>query len=171
MDISQKEIQSMKEIVDTCVRVPLFTYEMQQNAPRPEGEYAAVKCVSSFNPGFDEVRTVEINGEECIRYRGVRILTFVIVFSREGPEYIDYDNSFFRPDVLAKCKQEGFAALGKEALSLASIALETNWEVRHGIKMQFNVLREQISQTGIMSDAIVGGKFYDGNTVINTKGK
>lgn len=170
MDINDKEIQAMKEIVDVAVGIPLFTYEMQQNAPRPQGEYAAVKCYSSSNPGYDETRIVAINGEDMFRTRGIRILTFYILFSRDGQEYIDFDNSFYRPDVQAKMREHGFAALGKEALNLATVQLETNWEPRNGVKMQFNVLREQISQIGSMANAVVGGKFIDGDQVIEIKG-
>ncbi|QIS79319.1 tail completion [Pantoea phage vB_PagM_SSEM1] len=170
MDINDKEIQAMKEIVDVAVGIPLFTYEMQQNAPRPQGEYAAVKCYSSSNPGYDETRIVAINGEDMFRTRGIRILTFYILFSRDGQEYIDFDNSFYRPDVQAKMREHGFAALGKEALNLATVQLETNWEPRNGVKMQFNVLREQISPIGSMANAVVGGKFIDGDQVIEIKG-
>lgn len=170
MDVQDIEIQSMKEIVDIAVGIPLFTYEMQQNAPRPQGEYAAVKCTSSFNPGYDECRIIDVNGEEMFRSRGVRILTFNILFSREGEEYIKYDNSYYRPDVIAAMKQRGFAALGKQALNLASVTLETNWEVRQGLIAQFNVLRESITPVGTMSNASVGGKFIDGDQVITIKG-
>ncbi|AEJ81448.1 tail completion [Erwinia phage vB_EamM-Y2] len=170
MDINDKEIQAMKEIVDVAVGIPLFTYEMQQNAPRPQGEYAAVKCYSSSNPGYDETRIVDINGADMFRTRGIRILTFYILFSRDGQEYIDFDNSFYRPDVQAKMREHGFAALGKEALNLATVQLETNWEPRNGVKMQFNVLREQISPIGSMANAVVGGKFIDGDQVIEIKG-
>lgn len=170
MDINKKEVQAMKEIVDVAVGIPLFTYEMQQNAPRPQGEYAAVKCYSSSNPGYDETRIVSINGEDMFRTRGIRILTFYILFSRDGQEYIDFDNSFFRPDVQDKMREHGFAALGKEALNLATVQLETNWEPRNGVKMQFNVLREQISQIGSMANAVVGGKFIDGDQVTEIKG-
>ncbi|WJN64311.1 putative tail completion protein [Erwinia phage Orgeat] len=170
MDINDKEIQAMKEIVDVAVGIPLFTYEMQQNAPRPQGEYAAVKCYSSSNPGYDETRIVDVNGADMFRTRGIRILTFYILFSRDGQEYIDFDNSFYRPDVQAKMREHGFAALGKEALNLATVQLETNWEPRNGVKMQFNVLREQVSPIGSMANAVVGGKFIDGDQVIEIKG-
>lgn len=170
MDVNEIEIQSMKEIVDIAVGIPLFTYEMQLNAPRPQGEYAAIKCTSSFNPGYDENRVVTINGQEMFRSRGVRVLTFNIMFSREGEEYIKYDNSYYRPDVLAAMKQRGFAALGKQALNLASVTLETNWEVRQGLIAQFNVLRESITPIGIMDNASVGGKFIEGDKVITIKG-
>lgn len=169
MDVQQIEIDAMKEIVDTCVGIPLFTYEMQVNAERPKGPYAAIKCMSSFNPGMDETSIVEVDGVDMFRSRGIRILTFMIMFSREGQEYIDFDNSFWRPDVYQVCKKNNFAALGKEALNLSSITLETNWEFRQGIKMQFNVLREQLSPVGTMSYAHVGGKFIDGNQVINVQ--
>ena len=171
MDVRQIEMQAMKEIVDVCVGIPLFTYEMQvADAPRPSGEYAAVKCLSSLNPGFDETRTVTIGGVEYFRTRGIRILTFAILFSRVGDEYMKFDNSFYRPDVLAKLSQVKFAAMGKTPLDLASLTLETNWEFRQGIKMQFNVLREDLAPVGIMDDAIVGGKFIDGDKVITIKG-
>lgn len=170
MDIRKSELRAMKEIIDVCVGIPKFTYEMQLNAGRPPGEYAAIKCLSSFNPGFDENRIVTIGGEEMFRSRGIRILTFAIMFSREGDEFIKFDNSFYRPDVQAKCRKEKFAALGKEALNLASLTLETNWEPRQAVKMQFNILREDLSPIGTMSDAYVDGTFYDGNSVIHTKG-
>ena len=67
-------------------------------------------------------------------------------------------------------KQRKFAALGKTPLDLASITLETNWEFRQGVKMQFNILRESLSPIGVMSDAYVGGKFIDGDKVITIKG-
>lgn len=172
MDVNEVEIQSMKEIVDVCVQIPLFTFHMQENAPRPHGEYAAIKCISSVNPGFDEIKILDNpDGTQSFRTRGLRILTFYILFSREGQEYIDFDNSFYRPDVNQKLREVKFAAMGKEALNLATVQMETNWEVRKGVKMQFNVMREQITQVGTMSDASVGGKFYDGNTVVTIEGK
>jgi len=36
--------------------------------------------------------------------------------------------------------------------------------------MQFNVLREDLAPVGIMDNAIVGGKFIDGDKVITIKG-
>lgn len=170
MDIRKEELQAMKEIVDVCVGIPQFTYEMQQNAPRPPGDYAAIKCLQSLNPGFDESRIVTIDGQDVYRTRGIRILTFAILFSREGDEFIKFDNSFYRPDVQAILKQKKFAALGKTTLDLASVTLETNWEIRQGVRMQFNILREDISTIGIMDDANVEGKFIDGDQVITTKG-
>ena len=169
MDIRKEEIQAMKEIVDVCVGIPQFTYAMQLNAERPKGDYAAVKCVSSLNPGYDENKIIEVNGVDHYRTRGIRVLTFYILFSREGDEFIKFDNSFYRLDVQAKLKQEKFAALGKEPLNLATIQMETNWEVRQAVKMQFNIIREDLSPIGVMSGAYVGGNFYDGNSLITTK--
>lgn len=170
MDVRANEIQAMKELVDLAVGIPLFTYEMQQNAPRPSGEYAAIKCTSSVNPGCDESKIVDVNGVEMFQTKGVRILTFQIVFSREGDEYIKYDNSYFRPDVIAFMKQRGLCALAKQALNLASLTLETNWEFRQGIVAQFNVIRIDQTPIGIMDDASVGGKFIEGDIVTVIKG-
>lgn len=170
MDVRASEIQTMKEFVDLAVGIPLFTYEMQKNAPRPSGEYAAIKCTSSVNPGCDESKIVDVNGVEMFQTKGVRILTFQIVFSREGDEYIKYDNSYFRPDVIAFMKQRGLCALAKQALNLASLTLETNWEFRQGIVAQFNVLRIDQTPIGIMDDASVGGKFIEGDIVTEIKG-
>lgn len=167
MTVDEIEMQSMKELVDLAVGIPLFTYEMLQNAPRPTGEYAAVKCKSSINPcGADETSIVTVGGVDKFRSVGVRVLTFYVLFSREGQEYIDFDNAFVRPDVKAFMKQKKFCVLGKQALSLATIQMETNWEPRQGIQIQINVLRETLSDIGTMSNANVGGKFYDGNTVV-----
>lgn len=172
MDIYQTEIDAMKEIVDTCVGIPLFTYEMQQNAPRPSGEYAAVKCTSSLNPGYDETRLVEdAEGNVIFKTVGIRVLTFIIVFSRNGDEYVKFDNSFYHPNVQRKLREHGFAALGKTTLDLSSLTLETNWEFRQAIKMQFNVKRESTSVVDEMAYASVDGIFFDGDRAIELKGK
>lgn len=164
------EMRAIKEIIDTCVGQPLFTYEAQLNAERPKGNYAAVKCIRSLNPGFDEVRTVvSENDETCLLTRGVRILTFDIMFNRDGEEYIKFDNSFYRTDVMAVLKKWKFAALGKETLNLASLVLETNWEVRKAVRMQFNCIREEVSKIDSMDGAKVFGTFYDGKRVISVK--
>lgn len=171
MDVQALEMQSIKAIVDQAVGINRFSYEMLENAPRPPGDYAGIKCLSSLNPGFDEITILDNeDGTQSFRTRGIRILTFQIIFSRDGQEYINFDNAFYRPDVRAKLRELKFAALGKTTLNLATVQMETNWEVRKAVKMEFNVLREQISPIGIMSDAYVGGEFYDGNTAITIKG-
>lgn len=158
MDVQQQEIQAMKEIVDVCVGTPLFTYEAQINAQRPSGDYAAIKCISSTNPGFDERREIIENGSLFFLTRGIRILKFHIMFSRDGQEYINFDNSFYRQDVRSKMREHGFAAMGKTSLDLATTQLETNWEIRKAVVMEFNVIREQRSTIGIMTDAIIGSR-------------
>lgn len=167
--IYDDDIQAMKDIVDVCVGIPRFSYEMQVNAPRPADNYAAIKCISSENPGFDETKIETRNGEEVFVTKGIRILTFYILFSRRGSEYVKFDNSFYRPDVLAILKKKGFATLDKKPLNLASLTLETNWEFREGIQIKFNVLREDVMNIGTMSNAHVGGIFYDGNEPIIIK--
>lgn len=170
-DVREKEMQTMKEMVDMAVGIPQFTYAMMvPDAPRPAGEYAAVKCTESLNPcGADETSYVTVNGQDMFRSKGIRVLTFYVLFSREGDEYINFDNAFVRPDVIAFMKANGFAVMGKQPLSLATIQMETNWESRAGVKIQFNVLRETSSPIGTMSNASVGGKFYDGNSVVTIK--
>lgn len=165
MDIQAKEMLAIKKIVDVAVGIPKFTYDAQINAPRPSGNYAVVKCLDSFNPAFDEIKvgTNEL-GQTTYTTVGVRVLTFDILFNRDGQEYIDFDNSFYRPDVQAECKKHKMFPLGKEPLRLASLTLETNWEVRKGIRIQFNVMRTQTSTVGTMSGADINGEFYDGNT-------
>lgn len=170
IDVSNSEMQAMKKIVDVCVGIENFTYAMQKNAPRPVGEYAAIKCTSSLNPGFDESRMEVRAGKNCYVTRGVRVLTFQIIFSRDGSDFIKFDNSFFRPDVQQVLKKFKFAAMGKTTLDLASLTLETNWEARHAVKMQFNVLREDVMELGTMSDARIDGKFIDGDKVITKQG-
>ncbi|QFG06683.1 tail completion [Proteus phage Myduc] len=165
MDIQKEELLAIKKIVDQAVGIPNFSYEAQLNAPRPSGNYAVIKCLESMNPAFDEIKIgSNEKGETTYTTVGIRVLTFDIMFNRDGQEYIDFDNSFYRPDVQAVCKKYKMFPLGKEPLKLASLTLETNWEVRKGIRMQFNVKREQMSVVGTMSGADIRGEFFDGNT-------
>lgn len=167
MDVRQSEILAMKRLVDLGVGIRRFTYEAQmQDAPRPTGEYAMVKCRSSLNPGYDETDLLEVNGVMTYRTKGVRILTFDIVFSRVGDEYIKFDNCFGRPDVRSFTEKNRIAVLDKKALELASVVLETNWEFRQALRMSVNVLRIDDAPVGIMDNANVGGIFVDGETTI-----
>jgi len=163
IDIQDTELQGMLEIVDKAVGIERFAYPMYLNAPRPPVEnYAAVRCRLSVNPGLDERKyTQNDDGTLTFKTMGIRILTFDILFVREGNEVVDFDNSFYRPDVKALMKRHGFAGpLLKMPTSLSNINLETNWEIRRGITCQFNVRRIQESIIGSISEVKVNGELF-----------
>lgn len=170
-DIQRNEIIGMMEIVDQAVRIPRFAYPMYQGAPRPPIEnYAAVRCKHSLNPGYDKQEYIECEGGLIFRTVGIRILTFDIMFIRDGNEIVDFDNAFYRPDVKAVMRKHGFAGpLLKSPTNLNNTDLETNWEIRKGITCQFNVIRSQESKIDRMSDAKVGGLFIADNKQIKIK--
>lgn len=170
MDIQAKELQAMKDIVNLAVNIPGFAYPMYINATRPPGEYAGVRCFNSINNCEDEVRYTEVGGDTVLTTSGIRVLTFDILFSRDGQEYIDFDNAFYRPDVLDKCEKLGFGFMTKSPLDLANINLETNWEIRRAVRVTFNVLRGLTQTVGTMSFANVDGKFIDGDKTLIIKG-
>ncbi|MBI0275412.1 hypothetical protein I6H07_06130 [Hafnia alvei] len=144
---------------------------MYVNAPRPSGDYAAVRCRQSRNPGFDSQKYKD-NPEGGLVFvtEGIRILTFDILFVREGNELVMFDNSFYRPDVKQVMRKHGFAALSKYPTNLRNINLETNWEVRTGITCEFNVLRYSECIIDEMSGAKINGDFVADNKNIIIKG-
>ncbi|MFZ4217059.1 phage neck terminator protein [Enterobacter ludwigii] len=157
----------MLEIVNKAVGIPNFAFPMYVNAPRPPADnYAAVRCKNSHNPGFDEVRHIDKGGKLLLRTSGVRILTFDILFVREGNEIVNFDNAFFRPDVKSLMRLYGFAGpLFKGATNLSNADLESNWEIRRGITCEFNVLRTQTTEITSMSDAQVRGTMFSDNKI------
>ncbi|MBG6242986.1 MAG: hypothetical protein EKE20_14710 [Candidatus Symbiopectobacterium sp. Dall1.0] len=168
MDILKNEILAVMDIVDVAVGIDKFTYPMYVNAKRPEGNYAAVRCASSKNPGFDSQRVVSNpDDSDCLLFitEGIRILTFDVLFSREGDEVVKFDNAFYRPDVHAVMAKHKFAALNKYPTELKNISLETNWEIRTGITVEFNVIRKDISKVDEMTNAKVSGIFVDDNKI------
>jgi hypothetical protein len=165
------EVEALKKIVDVAVRIPRFTYEMQENAPRPKGNYAAIKYLKSENPGFDEIDVTDNeDGTQTMKTVGIRIITAQIMFMRDGEEYINFDNAFYREDVKAVLRELGMAALDKETLNLATLQYETNWEVRKAVKMRFSIIRTQESTIHRMDGATILGEFYDGKNSIKTRG-
>lgn len=147
------------QIVDVAVRKERFTYPMYLNAPRPPNDsYAAVRCRRSINPGFDE-RKIITNPEGGLLFKtvGIRVLTFDILFVKEGQDDVEFDNSFYRPDVKLVMRKHGFAALNKYPTDLKNINLESNWEIRRGITCEFNVIRSQEQPIDQMSNADVSG--------------
>lgn len=167
MDIREIELLKMLHLVDTCVRVPKYTYLMQQNAPRPKGHYGCIKCISSTAPGRDHIEYINEEDKFIICITGIRVVLFDILFSRNGQEYIDFDSSFYRPDVHDKMKELGLFFMEKTPLSLHSLPYETHWEFRQGIRVKLNILREHIGESNRMYNAFVKGKYIETPNVID----
>lgn len=144
----QKDVLAIQKIVDVGLRRKKYSYPMYKNAPRPDGDYAAIRLISSRNPGYDKVETVFSNGRNVMRTTGIRILTFDVLFSRDDEEVIELDNCFFRQDVLEEMRKYGYLLMHKTSVDNETIALETNWEVRAGIRLMFNALRVQETEVG-----------------------
>ena len=66
-------------------------------------------------------------------------------------------------------KEEKFGGVGKEGLNVGRIEMERNWEVGEGVKMELNIIGEELSGMGVMCKGYVGGKLYDGNRVMRRK--
>jgi len=129
-------------MVDMALGKPKYTYPMYENAPRPEGAYAAVKYISEENPGIDTVKMSDETGTIVQTARGIRIITYDIMFSRDDVEAVIFDSSFTRPDIKDFMITEGLALLWKQPIDNKNISRETSWEVRTGIRVQFNIIRE-----------------------------
>lgn len=162
-------ILGIQKIVDTAVRVPKYSYPMYQNAPRPPSEkFAAIRFVSSRNPGYDNIiHYTSVNGELMQKTEGVREIMFDILFNRDDTDVVRFDNSFFRPDIQQVCHEVNLELLRKKPTDLRTRSLETNWEIRTGITCIFSAIVTDEVVIGYVDEANMNGTFIDdkGNAI------
>lgn len=166
MDI---DVQNVQKIIDQCVLKPKYSYPMFKNAPRPAVEaYAAVRPISTLSPGYDEYENDydEATDEFVFRTKGIRILTFEVLFSRDDVDADFFNNSFYRQDVLDLMKKLGMVLINKFPLNVRTLALESQWEVRTGVRLDFNVIRIQETRTPRIIEAEINGEYQVEDVVV-----
>lgn len=165
MDI---DVQKVQKIIDQCVLKPRYSYPMFKNAPRPPVDaYAAVRLMGTYSPGYDEVENKfdPTTDEFVFTTKGFRILSFDVLFSRDDVDVDFLNNSFFRPDVLDLMRQLKMVLISKGPILVKTLTLESQWEVRTAIRLDFNVIRNQTTRIPRIVKAHIHGEFQEGNTV------
>jgi hypothetical protein len=127
------------KVVDTAVCQPRYTYPMKRNAPRPDGDYAAIQIAKTIPIGVDFVQMVEYQGEDVQVVTGARVLEVDVLFSRDEDKYFLFHSSFNRQDVINKCDSLGLGFQQMKEVNIKDLTLETDWEVRKAFKVYFNV--------------------------------
>lgn len=161
MDI---DVQRVQKIIDQCVLKPRYSYPMFKNAPRPPVDaYAAVRQMGTYSPGYDQVNNdYDPKTDEFVfTTRGFRILSFDVLFSRDDVDVDFLNNSFFRPDVLALMKKLGMVLISKGPILVKTLTLESQWEVRTAIRLDFNVIRNQVTRIPRIAEANIHGDYQE----------
>lgn len=169
MDIDVKKVQ---KIIDQCVLKPRYSYPMFKNAPRPPVDaYAAVRLMGTYSPGYDEVENKfdPVADEFIFTTKGFRILSFDVLFSRDDVDVDFLNNSFYRPDVLDLMRKLGMVLISKGPILVKTLALESQWEVRTAIRLDFNVIRNQVTRIPRIVGAVIDGGFQEGSVSIPIK--
>ncbi|MGF6139041.1 phage neck terminator protein [Pseudomonas laurylsulfatiphila] len=164
MDI---DVQKVQKIIDQCVLKPRYSYPMFKNAPRPPvAAYAAVRLMGTYSPGYDEVdnKFDEGTDEFVFTTKGFRILSFDVLFSRDDVDVDFLNNSFYRPDVLDLMKKLGMVLISKGPILVKTLTLESQWEVRTAIRLDFNVIRTQVTRIPRIVKAHIQGEFQEAET-------
>lgn len=161
----KSDLRVIQEMVDIAVGIPRFTYQMNRNAPRPQGEYAAVRLSKTHKPGYDKIEYIDSPFGVMFKTTGVRILDFDILFSRDDEESDTFNNAFHRPDIREYMESKGYALMGNFPLNIKDKKFETDWEPRTGVTIRVSTVRTQ--ETFIESiDAVeVNGDYNEGDMV------
>lgn len=166
MDI---DVQKVQKIIDQCVLKPRYSYPMFKNAPRPPvAAYAAVRLMGTYSPGYDEVENkYDVATDEFIfTTKGFRILSFDVLFSRDDVDVDFLNNSFYRPDVLEIMRKLGMVLISKGPINVKTLTLESQWEVRTAIRLDFNVIRMQTTRIPRIVQAVITGEYQESETTV-----
>ena len=155
-------VVAMQKIIDVAVGKPRYSYPMYQNAPRPSEEpFAAIRVIAVRSPCYDEVTYYEKNGKLIQKTEGNREVMIDILFNRDSgyTDVTKFDNSFFRPDVIAVCDQVEMYLLRKKPTNLRTRSLESNWEIRTGITCIMSTLQVDEIELGFVDEFNIDGEF------------
>lgn len=160
-----KDVQNLQKIIDTGLLKPRYSYPMFKNAPRPPVDaYAAVRMMGTFSPGYDQVEKEydEEKDDFVFRTRGIRILSFDVLFSRDDEDVDFFNNCFYRPDVLDVCATLGMSLISKGPIKVKTLTHESQWEVRTAMRLDFSVVRVQETRTNRITAVSIKGTYNEG---------
>lgn len=160
-----KDLRVVQKMVDIAVGIERFTYQMNRNAPRPNGEYAAIRLHKTHKPGYDKIEYIDGPFGLVHRTTGIRILEIDILFSRDDEEADTFNNSFHRPDIREYMEKNGYALMHSFDLNLRDRKFETDWEPRTGTTILVSTIRTQDTDVTPIDVIEVKGVFNEGNTV------
>lgn len=158
-----KDVLAVQKIVDSAVGKPRFAYPANNNAKRPDGEYATVKQLIDKAIGFDEVSHYSENGKFYMKVTGLRIVEYAILFSRDDEEIRVFDQGLYTPQAQQAWKDFGHVVMWKERIDNKTTLLETSWETRAGLLLRCNVKRTLITEVDRIAHVIAEGTFQEGD--------
>lgn len=165
----KNETDLLKGLVDIAVEKQRYTYPMLVNSARPEGDYAAVKYIDQTNPGTDNIEYVN-DGTNVVQITsGIRVMKYWVLFSRDDVEAEALQNCIYRPDVQDYLFGNRMGLMGISKLKNESLTLETNWEVRTGFEVLFNVKRTVRTVLSTINAVEINGQYHEPPLVIDMK--
>jgi len=157
------QIKAMQQLVDLALGKPKYTYQMNRNAPQPKGPFAAVRFVSSTNPGYDDIKYIENELGLFMKTAGVRLMVFDILFSHEDDNIVLFDDAFYRPDIHALAHKLGISLMSKMRLTNKDIVLDTDWATREGVRVTTSITREYLTPIDLIEHVDVKGQYSEGD--------
>jgi len=161
----KEDVHRMMKIVDKCLLKEKFSYPMNRNAPQPDKPFAAVRLAFTHVYGYDKREYYENEVGYFMKTTGLRKLEFDILFSHDDVDPDDFRNSFYRPDVLQLCKESGLVVMGTRNLNNRDKTFETDWATRTGVRVDCNVVREQITPIEYFNVVEIEGDYNEGEHV------
>jgi len=160
------DVVKAQKLVDKALGKHKYTYPTQLNAQKPKPPFASVKKLAEINPGIDRVR-IEEKDDGIIQYtEGVRLIDMEVLFTEGAEEQSMFAASFKRDDILDFMRKEDFAVLNHEPITNNTLKLETNWEIRDGLRITCMVRRSYAHPISQVDTAEVNGVYNEADTEI-----
>jgi len=161
----------IRDVINLVLVTSDFAIRGKQDAPRPEGNYAAVEFMSDTGLGWEQQelvdRTIDVDIDETIE--GLRELMFSVSFYRNAA----IDNArtvrtrFVRESVQTLLKKANLGLLRRSEVRSFSEPLENGWETR----AQFDIFLSAVgSDTDIVRSILgvdIAGEFQSRGLVYN----
>lgn len=161
-DNNDPDVLVIQKLVDAALKKPRYTYPMNVNADKPALPFASVKKIKEHNPGIDRARMEEVEGGFLHHTEGVREITFEILFTEGLEEQAKFISAFKQPEVVDYMYNANVGILRHEPVTNETLKLETNWEIRDGVRLVCLFHRQYTSDIVPIEEVEVSGVYNEG---------
>lgn len=157
-----QDIQATQAFVDTMVGIPQFSYPANQNGPRPDTEFAAIKLLEEYQVGLP-VHTILNETTDFTDYKVqhlARLRLRVGIKDTNGVASAKIHNGWTREDVKSLMITSGYGFIGCKPVSLEDAQLEKVWEPRQGFSLELYVTRTYLYTIDNITSLEINGEFY-----------
>lgn len=163
--LQRSDVQVIQTFIDTMVGIPKYSYPARQNnAPKPEGDFAHIRLLEEYPVGIPNARVFSQDAFTTTTriYSPTRLRFRIGVVDTNGIASSKIMHGWTTEAMKALMIQSKVGFIKCEPLSNESAKLEKEWETRQGFSIEVYKTRVFEEVTNNITTMTISGEFAEG---------